>query len=298
MHRRLIERPAVAGLLGAMVIAFSAILVDLSNVSPVSAALWRCTYALLPLGLVAWYERRQHGPRTRRETALGAAAGALFALNILLWHYAIGDVGAGLATVLGNLQVVIVPFVALAVLGERVPRGILLALPAVCVGVLLVSGALEDGAYGANPARGALLGIATGIAYAGVLLVLRQGSADLRRPASAMFEMSVVAALVSLGFGLAIGADDLAPAWPSAGWLITLALSSQFVGWMLITVSLPRLPAAVTSLILTVQPIGSVVLGAVLLAQEPSVLQLGGCALILTGLVGAAAQRRRVNVSG
>ena len=52
-----------------------------------------------------------------------------------------------------------------------------------------------------------------------------------------------------------IGVDDLAPTWPSAGWLITLALASQVVGWLLITFSLPRLPAALTSMILTIQPI-------------------------------------------
>ena len=50
------------------------------------------------------------------------------------------------------------------------------------------------------------------------------------------------------------------------------------LGWLLITVSLPRLPAAMTSVILTIQPIGSVALGAILLGQEPSVLQLAGVA--------------------
>ena len=293
----MIGRPALAGLLGAVVIAFSAILVDLADVSPVAAAVWRCAYALPPLGLMAWLEHRRHGPRSRRERWLAFAAGALFAIDIVVWHYAIEDVGAGLATVLGNLQVVIVPFVALAVLGEKVPKSILLALPPVCLGVVLVSGALEDGAYGANPARGALLGVATGIAYAAFLLVQRQGSMDLRRPAGALFDMSLVATVCALALGLVIGTDDLAPSWPSAGWLILLALTSQFVGWMLITVSLPRLPAAVTSLILTVQPVGSVVLGAVLLSQEPSVLQLAGCGLILTGLVAAAMRRERAPAS-
>jgi drug/metabolite transporter (DMT)-like permease len=223
---------------------------------------------------------------------LATAAGVLFAIDMVVWHYAIRDVGAGLATVLGNLQVVIVPFVALAVLGERVPRAILYALPLVCTGVLLVSGALEDGAYGANPGRGVLFGIATGLAYAGFLLVQRQGSMDLRRPAGALFDMSLVAAVVTLAFGLAIGVDDLAPAWPSAAWLVTLAVTSQVLGWLLITVSLPRLPAAMTSMILTVQPVASVALGAVLLGQEPSVLQLCGVALILSGLISVAVRRR------
>ena len=286
------DRAVTAGVLGALVIAFSAILVDLANVTPATAAVWRCAYALPVLGLMAWSEHRRFGPRSARERWLAAAAGVLFAVDIMVWHYAIRDVGAGLATVLGNLQVVVVPFLALAVLGERVPRSILIALPPVCGGVLLVSGALEDGAYGANPARGALLGIATGLAYAAYLLVQRQGSMDLRRPAGALFEMSFVAAVLSLAFGLAIGVDDLAPTWPSAGWLITLALTSQVVGWLLSTFSLPRLPAAMTSMILTIQPIASVGLGAVLLGQDPSVLQLCGVAFILGGVISVAVRRR------
>ena len=286
------ERPIVAGVLGALVIAFSAILVDLADVAPATAAFWRCAYALPLLGLLAWREDRRLGPRAWRERRLAFAAGVLFAIDMVVWHYAIRDVGAGLATVLGNLQVVIVPFVALAVLGERVPRAILYALPLVCTGVLLVSGALEDGAYGANPGRGVLLGVATGLAYSAFLLVQRQGSKDLRRLGGALFDMSLVAAVCALAFGLAIGVDDLAPAWPSAVWLVTLAVTSQVLGWLLITVSLPRLPAAMTSMILTIQPIASVALGAILLGQDPSVLQLGGVALILMGLVSVAVRRR------
>ena len=292
------DRAVTAGVLGALVIAFSAILVDLADVAPATAAVYRCAYALPVLGAMAWWEHRRFGPRSARERWLAAAAGLLFAVDIMVWHYAIKDVGAGLATVLGNLQVVIVPFLALALLGEKVPRRILAALAPVCGGVLLVSGALEHGAYGVNPARGALLGIATGVAYSAYLLVQRQGSMDLRRPAGALFEMSLVAAAISLGFGLVIGVDDLAPTWPSAGWLITLALTSQVVGWLLITFSLPRLPAALTSMILTIQPIASVGLGAILLGQEPSALQLCGVAFILGGVISVAVRRAPARTAG
>jgi drug/metabolite transporter (DMT)-like permease len=61
---------------------------------------------------------------------------------------------------------------------------------------------------------------------------------------------------------------------------------------MLITFSLPRLPAALTSMILTIQPIASVALGAVLLGQEPSALQLCGVAFILGGVISVAVRRR------
>ena len=89
--------------------------------------------------------------------------------------------------------------------------------------------------------------------------------------------------------GLVIGDARLVPTWPGAGWLITLALSSQVVGWLLIGASLPRLPAAMTSVLLTVQPIGSVALAALIFSEDPSALQLGGVVLVL-GLVVASAR--------
>jgi drug/metabolite transporter (DMT)-like permease len=75
------------------------------------------------------------------------------------------------------------------------------------------------------------------------------------------------------------------PVWPGAGWLILLALTSQVAGWMLITSSLPRLPAAMTSLLLMIQPIGSMALGALIFAEDPSPLQLSGVVLIIVAVV-------------
>jgi drug/metabolite transporter (DMT)-like permease len=291
MHRRVVEQPVVAAVLGALTIAFSAILVDLADVSPAAAAFFRCLYALPALGALAWWEDRRYGRRSWRRRRLAIPAGVLFAIDLIAWNHAIADVGAGLATVLGNLQVVIVPFLALILLGERVPRRILLSLPIVLFGILLVSGALESGAYGAHPSRGVLYGAVTALTYAAFLLIQRQGSADLRRPGGPLFDTSLVTAVLAGAYGLTIGVDDLVPAWPSAGWLILLGLTSQALGWLLITVSLPRLPAALTSLTLTIQPIASVALGAILLGQEPSALQLAGVACILAGLLSVAVRR-------
>jgi drug/metabolite transporter (DMT)-like permease len=277
---------------GALTIAFSAILVHQADVHPATAAVYRCAYALPLLGLLAWRERRRFGPRAPGQQRLAMAAGLFFAIDLICWHQAIADVGAGLATVLGNLQVVVVPFAAWAVLGERPGRRILAALPLTLIGVVLISGALEDGAYGEHPLRGVVFGALTGLSYAGFILVLRHGNEDVRRPAGPLFDATWVSAIAALAVAVVLGVDDLAPAWPSAAWLITLALSSQVLGWMLISVSLPRLPAALTSMILTIQPVGSVVLGILLLREEPTVLQLAGAACILAGLVSIAARRR------
>jgi drug/metabolite transporter (DMT)-like permease len=270
--------------LGALAIAFSSILVKLADVSPSTAAIFRCAYALPLLGALAAWERRRFGPRSGRERRLAVIAGVLFAADLICWHHAIGAVGAGLATVLGNLQVAFVPLVAWAVLAERPERRILATLPVVMLGVVLVSGVLEHGAYGSDPVGGMLYGLATGLTYAGFILVLRHGNADLRRPAGPLFDATATATVTAIAAGLVIGDADLAPSWPAHGWLVLLALTSQVLGWLLISISLPRLPAALTSLLLTVQPVGSVILGAILFGESPTPLQLAGVAAILTGL--------------
>jgi drug/metabolite transporter (DMT)-like permease len=277
---------------GALTIAWSSILVEYADVSPETAAIFRCLYALPLLWVLAWREDSKLGARDPRSRRLAAVAGVFFAADLIFWHHAIADVGAGLATVLGNLQVAFVPLVAWAVLAEHPSRRVLATLPVVLIGVVMVSGALEDTAFGDNPARGALFGLLTGIAYAGFILTLRAGSADLRRPAGPLFDATAVSALVAAIVGALLGRADFVPSWPEHGWLLLLALSSQVLGWMLISTSLPRLPAAITSILLTIQPVGSMVLGALLLGEDPTGLQLLGVAMILTGLVAVASQRR------
>jgi drug/metabolite transporter (DMT)-like permease len=284
-------RPRAMALAGALVIAFSAILVKQSGVSPSTAAIFRCAYAVPVLAVLAWMENRRLGPRDARGHGLAALAGVFFAADLICWHHAIEDVGAGLATVLGNLQVAFVPLVAWLALAERPAARVLATLPLVLSGVVLISGALEHGAYGDNPAQGVLYGIATGLAYTAFILLLRAGSGDQLRIAGPLFDATLFAAVVSVAAGLVIGDADLVPSWPAHAWLAILALTSQVLGWLLISASLPRLPAALTSLLLTIQPVGAVLLGVVLFAESPSALQVLGVVAILGGLVMVARVR-------
>ena len=237
---------------------------------------------LLPL---AYGERRRHGPPPAGSWWRAAAAGAFFAADLILWHHAIADVGAGLATVLANLQVVLVAVAAWLLLGERPTGRVALAVPLVFGGAILISGVVGEGAYGADPARGALFGVLTGVAYTGFILVLRDMGRDLRRPAGPLFAATLMATLVALVAGALLGELALEPSWPAHGWLVTLALSSQVLGWLLIAIALPRLPASLTSIVLTVQPVGSVLLGIVLLGEDPAPAQLAGVVVVVAGIV-------------
>src|SRR3954452_19810972 len=207
------DRPVVAAVIGALVIAFSAILVRLADVAPSTAAVFRCLYALPILGLLAWREDRRFGPRARRERRLGWVAGVFFAADLIFWHHGIADVGAGLATVLANLQIVVVGALAWMVLGERPERQLFVAIPVVLAGVVLISGVIGAGDYGADPARGVLFGCLTALSYAGFLLILRQAGASLHRPAGALFDATLSATICATIAGAALGELDLLPGW-------------------------------------------------------------------------------------
>lgn len=267
-----------------MCIAFSGIFYRYAEVSPSTATVFRCLYGLPILALVGWYEHRRYGALPSRAVWLAVLAGVFFAGDLLSWHHAVDAVGAGLATVLGNLQVLVVGLAAWVLFKERMSRPALVSLPIVLAGVVLISGVVGTGAYGANPPLGVSLGIFTAISYAGYLLVIRRGSSDLRRPAGPVAIATASTAVCSIVVGALLGELDPVPAWPSHFWLVLVGITSQSIGYLVISISLPRLPAALTSIILLAQPVATVILARILLDEEPSIPQLAGVALVVGGI--------------
>jgi drug/metabolite transporter (DMT)-like permease len=279
-------------MLGALVIAFSAILVRLAAVSPSTAAFFRCFYALPVLLLLDLREQRRYGRRTLRERLPLWGAGVMFAADLTFWHHSIEAVGAGLATVLGNVQVVLVGLMAWAFLGERPSDRTLVSIPVVFTGVVLISGVVGSGAYGDDPVLGVVYGVLTSITYAIFILILRQGNADDRRPAGPLFDATLSAAVFAGIGGVIVGDIDWVPGLESQAWLVLLALSSQVLGWLLISVSLPRLPAVLTSIVLMLQPVSTMFLGAIIFSESPSPVQLLGVGIVIAGVAFATMRPR------
>ncbi len=255
---------------GALCIAFSGILVVLAAVSPSTAATYRAAFAIPPLLLLAWWEERRQGPRTRRQRTLAFAAGIFFAADLTFFHHAIVFVGAGLATVIANLQVLVVGVVAWLLLGERPSNRLLAGVPIALLGVVLISGAVGAGAFGARPRRrGRASGLAAAACYAGYLLVLRRGQ-DGRHVAGPILDATIATAIFAALGGIVVGDFQPLPGWPAVGWLALLAVSAQVAGGLLIAVALPRLPAVNTSLLLLSQPVASVFLAMLIVSEAPS----------------------------
>jgi drug/metabolite transporter (DMT)-like permease len=219
-------------------------------------------------------------------------AGLFLALDLVLWNHAIADVGAGIATVLGNLQVLFVAVFAWLVLRERLDRRYLIALPVVLLGVVLVSGLLGAHAAGLDPMAGIGFGIANSAAYACFLMILRASSGQLPHVAGQLADATAGATIGAVLIGLATGGLQLTLGWSSFGWLLTLALLSGTLGWLLITSSLPRLPASLSSLLLLLQPAAALVLADVVLGDRPTIVQVVGAVLVCLGVLAVSATRR------
>jgi drug/metabolite transporter (DMT)-like permease len=105
---------------------------------------------------------------------------------------------------------------------------------------------------------------------------------------------TIFVALAASMAGGVTGDLDLAPPLESLVWLAILGVTSQSAGYLLISISLPRLPAVTTSIILLAQPVMTVVLSVVLLGEAPSSTQLVGVVLVIGGIAAATLPIARI----
>lgn len=270
-----------------MAISFSAIFFRLADVSPTTGGFFRTAYAIPVLLIVA---RFGHDRRTRRERVVSFGAGVLLAIDLFLWHSAIEYIGAGLATVLANVQVVWVGLVAWVAYRERPTTTAIIVVPLVLLGITLIGGLGREDAFGDRPLLGAALGAAASVCYSGFLLLFRSSNRSRSPTASPLLDATAGAALTLLLIAPFEGAFSLEVAWPAHGWLVALALTAQVLGWLLIATALPRLPALETSVMLLVQPALTIIWARLIFTENLSTVQWAGVAIVMAGVAVAGAR--------
>ena len=284
------RRIMLVALFGAMLLSFAPLLYIRSDTSPVTGAFFRMLYALPILIFLVWYLNRDD-PRGIRNRALAFSAGLLLAIDFVGYHSAIDYIGSGIATLIGNSQVVIVTLVSWWMFGERPNRMIVFALPMVMLGLILISGIWDDEPYGDDPIKGVVGGIVAAIFYSSFLILYRFSnriqapSVNLQLDATAGAATGLLIAGIMPLSRLDIEPIDFSFNWPGHGWIILLAASCQVIGWIAITYALPRLPAAHTSFAILLQPVLTILWGVIILSENPSIQQIGGMSLIFAAII-------------
>jgi drug/metabolite transporter (DMT)-like permease len=291
--------PALMIVAGAACTSSSGMFIKLSDVSAGTAAFLRCALALLVLLPLAWAEVRRLGPRRGRLLGLDLAAGSLLGVDYVCWVHSIHDLGASIATLLLNVQLVVFPVLARVLTKVRLERRFWVTAPVLMAGVALASGALGRPEPGSDPVSGVLYGTAAGVAFAGYLFLVRLGGDGTRpRPSSAEGRGGIagrearhtVTPVAATTFSAAVSSGvlgalwtgvDVQPGWPAWGWLIPVALLGQVLAWLLINPALPRLAPQRGATLLLLQPVLAVLFGVGFLAERPTPTQYAGCALVV-----------------
>ena len=278
-------------LAGAVAISFSPVFYVYSDTNPSTGAFFRMLYALPALVLLAYLVRKSDTRSSRtRWTAFGA--GLILAPDMLSYHSSMIFIGIGIATLIGNSQVIIVTLASWKLFGEKPNQAILLSLPVVIIGLALISGIADTDPYGEDPIKGVVFGTMAAFFYSSFLILFRYSNRELAPSSSVQLDATAGAALGLLVLGLlplsslAIEPMELQPTWPGHGWLIVLAMFCQVAGWLAIAHALPRLPAAHTSFAILLQPVLTLVWGYVILHQEGhSQNQVIGIFLVLAAII-------------
>ena len=258
--------------------AFIAIRGAIEHFSPGAMALVRMAVGAAVLGLIV----ARPGLRVpgRRDLALVAVWGiAWFCLYNLALNTAERTVDAGTAALLVNLAPLIVVLLAGVLLGEGLPRSLVIGAPVSFGGVALIAAAGERHAT----AGGVLLGVAAAFLYAGCTL-LQKRLLERVDPASLTFLGAVAGALALLPWApqlIAQAARAPLGATLAVVYLGVFPTAIAFSTWAYV---LRRMPAGQTAATTYAVPAVAIVLSWLLLGEAPTAVMLVGGALCLLGV--------------
>lgn len=230
-----------------------------------------------------------------RQWALALAAGTFLALHFATWITSLEHTSVVSSVVLVTTTPLWVALLSPLVLRERLSRATGAGIVFVLIGGAIVglagAGGREAGGIGAGAAHprallGDFLAVSGAWMMAGYLLVGRRLRERLPL-VPYVFVVYGMAAIVLIGACAATGQGVAGLSGATWMWIALIALVPQLLGHSTFNWALAHLPAAVVSVGLLGECVGSALIAYVFLGEMPGPLEVGGGALILAGIVAA-----------
>lgn len=248
------------------------------GMAPSQALAWRFTLA----GIVLWVMLVRKGGHRRpwREYRNALLLGLLgFAPQAGLFFLTVRYLSPGLASLLLYLYPAFVVFLSMVFL-KRPPR------PAQLFALLFSTAGctLTLWTRGDYPAVGYALGVIVALAY-GVYLIVSEKVVEGLDPIFITANLMVSAAVIYWILTVA-GGDVLVPGTPAAiAGVVGIAVVGSVIPIVTLFAAIRIIGSADTSLVSTIEPLFTVALSALLYGERLTSLQLGGGALIVTGVL-------------
>lgn len=172
-------------IIGVLGVAFSAPFVKLSNFEPSTSVILRVGIGALFLLPFFIREIKNLGNLNKTGVILSLVAGIFLGIDFTAWNYSIYYVGSGIASILLNLQIIILPALAAIFDRERIPKSFYFIAPVMILGVLMTGGIFEGGDTATNEPTvlgmslavvGTIAGSISGICYGIYLYTSRKAT--------------------------------------------------------------------------------------------------------------------------
>jgi drug/metabolite transporter (DMT)-like permease len=286
------KNTAISHLLaGAVMISFSGVWVKVAQVAPTVSAFYRVLFGGLFLLMGACWKKEITWKGWNR-VLLGFLCGFFLALDLFFWHQSIHYIGPGLATILGNFQVFFLAGLGVVFMGEKVGAKFIFAILMAIIGLFMVVG-IQWNQLGSQYKTGVYLGLATAVAYTAFLLTLRRLQSG-QTQAITFYGMMVVSFTTAFFLGIQAACSGNAFTIPDTrSWtaLLLLGLTSQGIGWILISNALPHIRASFAGLILLLQPSLAFIWDVLLFQRETSTFNWIGVIMAITAIYLGMAQK-------
>lgn len=277
--------------LGAFIISFAPILVKATSIDPSWSAVGRLIIAtallgmLVPIRIITQKDSWKQTFKTAKPSLhLLFIAGLFFGIDLFFWHRSIHYVGAGIATVLGNTQVLFLTAWSTIETKQKPSLRFMTATLIALFGLFLLVD-FNGNQLKENYALGVFLGLLTGMTYAIFLILLRK--TGIKSPKIPTFDRLFIFSFAAMLFlvSIAFGTEQIPSVSARDLWLLFLLGGIVHIGgWTIIGKGLPKLSSAKAGLILLTQPVLATALGWLFFRETLTGLQLFGMAITLIGI--------------
>jgi drug/metabolite transporter (DMT)-like permease len=267
---------------GVLAVCTAAVLIREADAPAIVIAAARLALASLPLLGLAALRRRDLAPAGRPALALTLLSGVFLALHFGFWVASVQQTSIITSVVLVTTTPLLVGLVGSPLLGEKPGTVIWLGLAVAVLGTILM--VAEDFDAGSDTLEGDFFAL-LGALFAGGYLMSGRKILDARSDWLAYSTVTyTTAALLLVAAALLAGEGIGGYSRGTYAVFILLAVVPQLIGHTAINRSLGQLPAIVVSLVILSEPVGATLLAAVLLDEQPTLLQLAGGLVVLLGV--------------
>lgn len=278
------KHPMIMIVVGVLGISLSSIFVKYSEASSVVTAAWRLLWTVLLMSPIVWGRgevRKELCCTDRKSILLSCLSGLFLAIHFVLWFESLRHTSVASSTTIVCTEVIWVSLGYCLFLKGKLVKKAIVSIAVTLLGSICI--ALADSSAGNAHLYGDILSLLAAVAVAAYVLL---GRVVRETVSTTVYTYIVYSACTTvLLFTCIVQRDDLF-GYGISGILVglLLAIFSTILGHSIFSWCLKYFSPSFVSASKLCEPVVAALLAAFLFAEFPTILQIGGGALILGGV--------------